>query len=190
MDFSMGSLPLFEVVKCVMRLAEGPIVVGGIARCAGFAQSYLLRESRPVSKDFIKYLRTEQKQRLIEAATHSPVQSGLHSESRPTIASDSQGKEIAQRLGHVLIIVENQPVPFDRRAWSEAAALLGKGYDVSVICPKGKNASRSFEIIDGIHIYRHWLPKETNSVFGYLLEYTVALFWEFVLSFRILEHFS
>jgi glycosyltransferase involved in cell wall biosynthesis len=186
MDFSMGSLPLFEVVKCVMRLAEGPIVVGGIARCAGFAQSYLLRESRPVSKDFIKYLRTEQKQRLIEAATHSPVQSGLHSESRPTIASDSQGKEIAQRLGHVLIIVENQPVPFDRRAWSEAAALLGKGYDVSVICPKGKNASRSFEIIDGIHIYRHWLPKETNSVFGYLLEYTVALFWEFVLSFRIL----
>jgi hypothetical protein len=80
--------------------------------------------------------------------------------------SDSQSGTITERLGHVLIIVENQPVPFDRRVWSEATALSRNGYTVSVICPKGKNASQSFEIIDGIHIYRHWMPREASGAAG------------------------
>jgi glycosyltransferase involved in cell wall biosynthesis len=93
---------------------------------------------------------------------------------------------IPTRLGDVLIIVENQPVPFDRRVWSEATALSRAGYEVSVICPKGKNASQSFEIIDQIRIYRHWAPPEANGVAGYVVEYGTSLFWEFILSFRIL----
>jgi glycosyltransferase involved in cell wall biosynthesis len=99
---------------------------------------------------------------------------------------DSQPATITSRLGHVLIVVENQPVPFDRRVWSEATALSRAGYEVSVICPKGKNASHSFEIIDKIRIYRHWAPREANGVAGYFVEYGAALFWEFILSFRIL----
>ena len=35
------------------------------------------------------------------------------------------------------MIVENLPVPFDRRVWSEARTLARAGYEVSVICPKG-----------------------------------------------------
>jgi hypothetical protein len=38
----------------------------------------------------------------------------------------------------ILIIVENLPVPFDRRVWQESLALVGAGAEVSVICPKGK----------------------------------------------------
>ena len=38
----------------------------------------------------------------------------------------------------VLIIVENLPVPFDRRVWQEATSLQNAGYQVSVICPTGK----------------------------------------------------
>ena len=38
----------------------------------------------------------------------------------------------------VLIIVENLPVPFDRRVWQEARALRGAGCEVSIISPKGK----------------------------------------------------
>jgi glycosyltransferase involved in cell wall biosynthesis len=87
----------------------------------------------------------------------------------------------------VLIIVENLPVPFDRRVWSEATTLVQHGYEVSVICPKGPGAAAPFEIIDGIHIYRHWLPAEGRGLLGYLAEYGVALFWEFVLSLRILR---
>jgi glycosyltransferase involved in cell wall biosynthesis len=86
----------------------------------------------------------------------------------------------------VVIIVENLPVPFDRRVWSEATTLQQHGYEVSIICPKGPGAAASFEIIDGIHVYRHWLPTEGRDAIGYLVEYSVALFWEFVLSLRIL----
>ncbi|HEY6578735.1 MAG TPA: glycosyltransferase family 4 protein [Rhizomicrobium sp.] len=88
-------------------------------------------------------------------------------------------------MAHVLIIVENLPVPFDRRVWSEATTLRAAGHEVSVICPNGRGAEKSFEIIDGIHIWRHPLPFEAQGAFGYLLEYGGALFWEFVLSVRV-----
>ncbi len=85
---------------------------------------------------------------------------------------------------HVLIIVENLPVPFDRRVWQEANTLKEHGAEVSIICPKMKGYNEGFEQINGIDIYRHPL-KEGKGVFGYLTEYSTALFWEFILSFRI-----
>ena len=45
----------------------------------------------------------------------------------------------------VLIIVENLPVPLDRRVWQEARTLLEAGYRVSVICPKGRGFEQSRE---------------------------------------------
>ncbi len=86
---------------------------------------------------------------------------------------------------HILIIVENLPVPFDRRVWQEANTLHENGADVSIICPKMKNYTRSFEEINGIKIYRHTLPFEARGAIGYLLEYSVALFWEFFLCWKI-----
>ena len=85
----------------------------------------------------------------------------------------------------VCIIVENLPVPLDRRVWSEARALRDAGYVVSVICPKGKSShTASQEILEGIHIYRHrsW---EASSAVGYLLEYGMALAAEFYLILKV-----
>ena len=79
----------------------------------------------------------------------------------------------------VLIIVENQPVPFDTRVLKEACSLHKAGYEVTVLCPRGKNAQLGHEIIDGVHVYRHPMPREGNSPRGYLWEYSCALFWEF-----------
>ena len=86
---------------------------------------------------------------------------------------------------HILIVVENLPVPFDRRVWQEANTLREQGAHVSIICPKMKGYTLSYEVIDGIEIYRHSLPVEAHGALGYLLEYSVALFWEFWLSMRI-----
>jgi glycosyltransferase involved in cell wall biosynthesis len=86
---------------------------------------------------------------------------------------------------HVLIIVENLPVPFDRRVWQEATTLTDNGAKVSVICPKMKGYTKSFESINGIDIYRHPLPLEGSGAFGYLFEYITALFWELILSWKI-----
>ncbi len=86
----------------------------------------------------------------------------------------------------VLIIVENLPSPFDRRVWQEATSLKAAGYVVSIICPTGKGYEKKYEVIDGINIYRHNLPLEAEGAIGYLLEYSIALFWEFYLSWKVL----
>lgn len=86
----------------------------------------------------------------------------------------------------VLIIVENLPVPFDRRVWQEASALKNHGYSVSIICPTGSGYERGYECLEGIHIYRHGLPMEADGPLGYAVEYGAALFWEFYLSFKVL----
>lgn len=86
----------------------------------------------------------------------------------------------------VLIIVENLPVPFDRRVWLEANALRDAGYKVTVICPRMKNFTIPYEILDGIEIYRHPLPLEGDSgALGFLLEYSIAFFWELVLAWKV-----
>lgn len=93
--------------------------------------------------------------------------------------SELRGKKI-------LIIVENLPVPPDRRVWQEALALNEAGCDVSVICPTGRGYDKKHEVIENIHIYRHPLPLEAEGALGYMLEYSFALFWEFVLAWRVL----
>jgi glycosyltransferase involved in cell wall biosynthesis len=122
---------------------------------------------------------------------------GTHvSQARDALAShETRAQEravVAQRQAsavkgrRVLIIVENLPCPFDRRVMQEARTLAAAGYGVSIICPKAPGFEKSFERIDGIDIHRHWLPREADGVFGYALEYSVALAMEFWLSLKVL----
>lgn len=85
----------------------------------------------------------------------------------------------------VLIIVQNLPVPFDRRVWQEANALKDNGCEVSIICPKGKGYETPYECLNGIHIYRHPLWFEANSALGYPLEYSLCLMFEMLLTWKI-----
>lgn len=87
-------------------------------------------------------------------------------------------------LSAVLIIVENLPVPFDRRVWQEARTLREAGYRVSVICPKGRGFEPSRETREGIEIYRHRIWEASSSL-GYLLEYSWALAAEFYLALKV-----
>lgn len=95
------------------------------------------------------------------------------------------GEQLAGKK--VLIIVENLPVPFDRRVWLEAMTLRRAGAEVSVICPAAKGFTARYEVIEGIHIYRHPMPPEGNTALGYLIEYGAALAWEFWLALKVLS---
>ena len=86
----------------------------------------------------------------------------------------------------ILMIVENLPVPFDRRVWQEARTLRSAGAEVAIICPTGKGYSARYELLDGIHIYRHPLPVDASGALGYLLEYGSALIWETLLAWKVL----
>lgn len=84
----------------------------------------------------------------------------------------------------VLIVVENLPLPFDRRVWLEARTLAAAGAVVSVICPSGKGYDTPYEQLEGVHIHRHPLI-EASSTAGYLKEYISALIAETRLAWRI-----
>ena len=60
MDYSLGSHPLFEFIKCLRRVGERPYLIGAFIRMCGFVWAYLSREQRLVSTEFIRYLRNEQ----------------------------------------------------------------------------------------------------------------------------------
>ena len=75
----------------------------------------------------------------------------------------------------VVILVQNLPVPFDRRVWQEALALDAAGYEVHIICPRTKKYPRRREFLNDIHIYRYSPGPEARRSAAYLAEYTIAI---------------
>ncbi len=84
----------------------------------------------------------------------------------------------------VLILVENLPVPLDRRVWQEACALREAGYQVIVVCPQMRGFNQAEEVLDGIQIYRHWISEEAGGFVGFLREYASALWGEWCLAWK------
>jgi len=77
---------------------------------------------------------------------------------------------------HILILVENLSVPFDRRVWHECTTLVSAGYEVSVICPQGKRHDREPHAeLGGVRIYRYPPPPRARSLAGYVREYPYML---------------
>lgn len=92
----------------------------------------------------------------------------------------------SRRPARVLILVQNLPVPFDRRVWQEATSLTAAGYQVHVICPRTGDYPRRRELIDGIRIYRYSPgPEADSSLAAYLIEYSVAIAAQLLLAIRI-----
>ncbi len=84
-----------------------------------------------------------------------------------------------------LIVVQNLPVPFDRRVWLEATSLRQAGYTVSVICPKAKGFNASYEVLEGIHIYRYPLPFEAKGALGFVAEFGWCFLWTLAKSISV-----
>ena len=73
----------------------------------------------------------------------------------------------------ILIIVQNLPVPFDRRVWLECQALSSAGYRVAVVCPKGKG-DPGYEVIDGVEIHRYRPYAPGGSKLSFVAEYAYS----------------
>lgn len=86
----------------------------------------------------------------------------------------------------ILLLVENLPVPADPRVWAEATTLQHRGFQVSIICPKGSSQHQEGYIcIENIHIYRYRLPLSKSKFLAYIAEYSIALLMTFILSLKV-----
>ena len=88
---------------------------------------------------------------------------------------------------HVLIIVENLPVPLDRRVWLECQALVARGYRVSVICPKGPG-DPARQHLDGVDIYKYRPAPEADGFLGFAWEFAFSWVQTARLSLRAWRH--
>jgi glycosyltransferase involved in cell wall biosynthesis len=87
----------------------------------------------------------------------------------------------------VLIIVQNMPVPLDRRVWLECQSLVAHGYDVSVICPKGPG-DPSFEERDGVRLHKYATGPAAAGVLAYGTEFAYCWTRAALLARRIHRH--
>lgn len=103
----------------------------------------------------------------------------LHRE--PVPAGSAAGEQ------HVLIIVQNLPVPFDRRVWLECQALRADGFAVSVVCPKGPG-DPDREVLDGVSLYKYRPYPGGAGKLGFLLEYIYSFFATGWLTAKVWRH--
>lgn len=68
-DYSFGSDPFFEILKCARRIPEKPYLAHALARLSGFAWSTLRNEPSAVPAELAAFLRREQKQRISQLLT-------------------------------------------------------------------------------------------------------------------------
>jgi glycosyltransferase involved in cell wall biosynthesis len=83
-------------------------------------------------------------------------------------------------VSRILIIVQNLPVPFDRRVWLECQALVAAGYQVAVVCPKA-DGDPGYQVIDSVQIYKYRPYAPGGSKAGFIAEYIysfVATAWK------------
>ena len=73
----------------------------------------------------------------------------------------------------ILIIVQNLPVPFDRRVWLECQALIAAGYRVAVVCPKSKG-DPGYQVIDGVELYKYRPYAPGGSKLSFVAEYAYS----------------
>ena len=86
----------------------------------------------------------------------------------------------------ILIIVQNLPVPFDRRVWLECQALTEADYQVAVVCPKGKG-DPGYQVIDGVELYKYEPYAPGGSRLSFVAEYAysfAATAWKTLLARR------
>jgi len=92
---------------------------------------------------------------------------------------------VSKKRKRVLVVVQNLPVPFDRRVWLESTSLSEAGYDVSIISPKMKGYNASFERLEGIDIYRYPMPLDPSTKPGFVGEIALGFVRTFGKSIRV-----
>ena len=75
------------------------------------------------------------------------------------------------RPPHVLLVVENVSLARDHRLRKQAAALLGDGYRVSVIC----RSDPGNDALVGVRVHQYRAPADGDSKLGFLREYGYSL---------------
>jgi glycosyltransferase involved in cell wall biosynthesis/peptidoglycan/xylan/chitin deacetylase (PgdA/CDA1 family) len=83
------------------------------------------------------------------------------------------------------MLLENSSFPEDSRVLLQARSLTEMGYRVLVVAPTEEDATRQYENIEGIHVYRYPHPPEWGGVLGYVFEYAYSILMQWLIALYI-----
>jgi glycosyltransferase involved in cell wall biosynthesis len=63
-SYALGCHPLFEILKSIKSITTQPYILFALTRMCGYFLPYLQKQKRPVTEQFIKFLRKEQLSQL------------------------------------------------------------------------------------------------------------------------------
>jgi GT2 family glycosyltransferase len=63
-DYSLGSHPLWELLRTAYQMTQRPVILGGLLLLSGYVWALIRRIERPVSSELLAFRRREQMQRL------------------------------------------------------------------------------------------------------------------------------
>jgi GT2 family glycosyltransferase len=73
MFYALGSHPSFEIMKTIKRIPNRPFILATLARMSGYFLSCARQQERPVSPDFIRFLRKQQIAKLKDTFTRGTM---------------------------------------------------------------------------------------------------------------------
>ena len=72
MDYVMGNHPLWQFCRMFYQMSRKPYLLGGLALEIGYLTAWLKRTQRPVTREFVRFHRGEEMQRLQRAFGRLP----------------------------------------------------------------------------------------------------------------------
>ena len=64
MFYTLGYSPVFLLVRCFYRILDKPVLIGSFLNILGYFAAFTKKEKCPAGETFIKFVRSEQKERL------------------------------------------------------------------------------------------------------------------------------
>ena len=64
MDYTLGVIPAYEILKCGYRIMAKPAFIGSILRIAGYTAALLRRQRGGMPPEVVRYYRREQWRKL------------------------------------------------------------------------------------------------------------------------------
>ena len=106
----------------------------------------------------------------------------MRSDEADTLAAVTAARAVDRVPGaadagpRVLVLVENNSAPSDRRVWAESRSLVEAGYSVTIVCPTGRTKDTApYESVDGVEIHRYRPREARRAPWGYAIEYGSAI---------------
>ena len=69
-DYSLGTILGFEILKCIRRAQERPMLLASFARLFGYFWSWISRQPRLAPKEVVAFLQGEQRDRIRDMLKH------------------------------------------------------------------------------------------------------------------------